>query len=151
MSLSLGEKSISITASRAKTDSGDYTRFEELAAGQVVSFRESQATKLRTEANLDFGGTIIKTGNVAENYPGVYSLWLKKSADGWRAVFNEQADIWGTQHDAEFDVAEIALDYSTKDEPAENFTIELKEEGDGGLLRLAWGPHQWTASFKLAE
>jgi hypothetical protein len=92
---------------------------------------------------------VLKQGNAHETYPGVYSLWLKKTADGWHMVANEHADIWGTQHEPEVDYAEIPLTYAKADESKDVFEVELveDEENNGGTLNIAWGEHQWTAKF----
>ena len=114
----------------------------------MFSFTQGRATKLLTEADLHFGDVVVKQGNAHETYPGVYSLWLKKTADGWHLVANEHADIWGTQHRDEADAAEIPLTVAKTDEEQEVFEVELVEEGQGGTLKIAWGDTQWTADFK---
>ena len=102
-----------------------------------------------TEANLKFGDVVIKQGNAHESYPGVYSLWLKKVGDGWHLVANEHADIWGTQHAPESDVAEIPLTVGKADKKEDQFKLELVEEGMGGTLNIAWGDHTWSAKFSV--
>ena len=109
----------------------------------------SAVSKLRTEVNMKFGDALLKINNVAENYPGVYSVWLKKTGSGWNFVFNERSDVWGTQHAAEADVAEVAAKYSDSADATEKFEVKLESSGDGGVLSFAWGPHLWTADFDI--
>ena len=114
-------------------------------------FVGGRATKLFTDANITLGDTLVKTENVAKDYPGVYSLWLKRVGDGWHLVFNEEPDIWGTQHNPEADVAEIPLTLGTLEVSQDAFLIKLEKEGEtSAVLRLAWGTQEWTANLSLA-
>ena len=140
---------IKIAYATLKTDSDDYKTFQNAKTGDVFSFTRGRASKLLTEANLHFGDVVIKQGNAHESYPGVYSLWLKKTADGWNLVANDHADIWGTQHEADADVAEIPLTVAKADDEEKAFKIELVEEGKGGTLKMAWGETAWSAKFSV--
>lgn len=150
-SLTLDGNKIEIGYAELKQDSEDFGRLAELQDGEVFKFVSGRAVKLKTDASLRFGDVLIKHGNAAENYPGVYSLWLKKAGEGWNLVFNEHADIWGTQYLNEADVAEVPIDRTGADTQEPSFKVELLEVGDGALLRLAWGPHQWLAPFELVR
>ena len=132
-----------------KADSDDHNLFANLSDGEIFEFVGGRATKLFTDVDMVFPDATVKTGNAAPNYPGVYSLWLKKAGDGWNLVFNEEADIWGTMHNAEADAVEIALETGTLDEPASTFKVELEETENGGKLRILWGADVWTADFKF--
>lgn len=145
-------KWLRITFSDLGADSEDYQRLMDAKDGEVFHFVGGRATKLFTDANLAFGDTIVKTENMAKDYPGVYSLWLKKVGDGWHLVFNEEPDIWGTQHNPEADVAEIPLTVGTIDEPQDAFVIQLEKEGDqGAVLRVAWGTNEWKANLSVTQ
>lgn len=146
--LTIDGKAISINFAQLKADGEDYETFSALGNGDLFKFVGGRAIKLRTELSLKFGDTVIKTGNAAANYPGVYSMWLKKkSGNEWTLVFNEHADIWGTQHLPEADVAEIPIAVSEAAEASDTFKIELKEEGNGGTLNIVWGKMAWQADF----
>jgi len=95
---------------------------------------------------------VVKKENVAPNYPGVYSVWLKKVGTGWNLVFNSQPDIWGTRHEAQFDAAEIPLTVSkVEGTPAQKFKIELAQTPVGGTLRLLWGDTKWETPYTLVQ
>lgn len=141
---------LKVTYGPLRTSEEDYQRLGEVKDGEVFQYVYSRVTKLFTDADLLFGDALILAGNAGPNYPGVYSLWLKRVGDGWRLVFNEEADVWGTQHDPSKDVAEIPLTLSTLAQEEKRFLIELEQQGDIGVLRLAWGPNEWIANFKLA-
>ncbi len=145
-------KRIRIAFADLTQGSKDWELFEKVEDGQVYEFTLSRATKMYTDLNLKFGDVVVKKENQAPDYPGVYSLWLKKVGDGWNLVFNSQPDIWGTRHLAEFDAAEIPLTVSKVDgTPVKKFKIEIAQVPTGGTLRLLWGDTKWEAPFQLAQ
>jgi hypothetical protein len=80
-------------------------------------------------------------------------LWLQRVAGGWRLVFNEKADVWGTQHDASADVANVPLQHTRVDGISLAFEakIESSAADDGSwLLEFSWGEHRWSAPFRPA-
>lgn len=150
--LTLEGKKISVAFGNIKADSEDWKRLQEVKDGAIFTYTTARATKLYTDADLRFGEVLLKAENVAKDYPGVYSLWLKKSGGEWWLVFNEEPDIWGSQHRPEADVAEIPLTLSTADEEKPDLLIELVKEGDkGGVFRMVWGTQVWSAKFALAH
>jgi len=149
--LEVGDKTITVSYGDTPADGPDYPKVVSTEDGATVKLTKSIVTKLKTEHDLQFGDVAIKTGNAAKDYPGVYGLWLKRVGDGWHLVFSEYADVWGTQHFEEGDVAEIPLTYADADEAAENFTVNLDEADGGGAIRITWGDHQWIAAFTIAQ
>ena len=148
--LELDGKQLRISYPDLTTDSDDYRAFEALAPGEVSAWTSGRAVKLLTHASLSFDGIVVPYGNVSPDYPGVYSLWPKRTADGWRLVLNGDADIWGSQRDAAADAVEVPLEHSRADEPTEKLTIEFVEVDPGAVLRIAWGDHQFLAKFEAA-
>ncbi len=149
--LVVADQKISIRYAPLKASGPDYERLMALASGEVSRFEGGRAIKLLSEASLKFGDALVPKGNIAANYGGVYSLWLKKTDQGWELVFNREADIWGTQRLEEADVVAVAVDHGVAETEAEELTIELVEAPGGGLLRLAWGASQWMAPFEVTE
>lgn len=149
--LEIGDQTVAVSYGDTPTDGPDYRQLESIQDNGFVMFTESIVTKLKTDLDLTFGDKLIKTENVAEDYPGVYGLWLKRAGEEWHLVFNEYADVWGTQHFPEGDVAEVPLTHAALDEPTEQFTVELTEADGGGVLHLKWGHHEWTAAFTVAK
>ena len=146
-----GGDNLRVSFGPLKADSEDHKRLEELGDGEVFEFVGGRATKLFTDVDMVFPDATVKTHNAAPNYPGVYSLWLKKADDSWVLVFNEEADIWGTMHNSESDAAEISLEVAKLDEPASTFKVELEKTDAGGQLRILWGDTVWTADFQLEK
>ena len=142
-SVTLGDQKISITFGPLEVTGLDYKNLETQPEGTVVRFVESFAVKLLTDVDLRCGEIVVKANNVHDDYPGVYALWLKKTAGGWALVFNEEADVWGTMHNPEHDVAEVPLDLGSPAEPAEKLTFELSEVDGGAQLRIVWGSYEW--------
>ena len=149
----VGDKQIRIAFARLTTGTSDWDLFQNVKEGDVFAFTESRATKIFTDFDLGFGDVVIKKENVAADYPGVYSLWLKRAGDGWSLVFNNQSDIWGTRHLPEHDVAEIPLTVSkTNGDAQKTFVIRLDKQGDeGGILKLAWGDLEWSTPFDVIQ
>lgn len=147
--LDLNGNVVKISYVEMRAGSDDHKQLVNITSGEVFEFTSARAIKLFTDADLRFGDTVVKTENAGANYPGVYSIWLKKTANGWSLLFNEHADVWGTMYESEMDVAEVPLQYSALDEEVKRFTVDLEPEGDGGLLKLAWGTQQWSTPFSI--
>src|SRR4029078_9475727 len=91
----------------------DFARLMKTADNAFVTLPQGPAPVLTTQGGgLRFGTLTLKAGNLAPDYPGSYSLWLRRSGDKWWLVFNNQPDLWGSQHDASSDVGAIELAYS---------------------------------------
>ena len=148
--IELAGKQLRISYPDLLTDSDDYRVFESLGAGDVAAWNSGRAVKLLTHASLSFDGIVVPYGNASPDYPGVYSLWPRRTADGWSLVFNGEADIWGSQRNPAADAVEVPLEHSSADEPAEKLTIEFLEVEPGAVLRIAWGDHQFLAAFEAA-
>lgn len=151
--LTVDGKRIRIAFADLKMGTSDWDLFQEVKDGEIFQFTLSRATKIYTDLDLDFDGVIVKKENVAPDYPGVYSLWLKRVGDGWSLVFNEQSDIWGSRHMAEHDVAEVPLTVTKLEgDPQEKFIISLDKVGDReATLSLTWGTMVWSAKASLGQ
>jgi DUF2911 family protein len=143
------DRKIELRFDQVPTTDAAYAGIQSPIDGQVVPFIKSRPLKLKTPVDLRFGETVIAAHNQGPDYPGVYSLWLKNAGGGWRLVFNDFADVWGTQHDPAADRAEVPLEVATAAEPVETFTAKLEPAEGGGILRLAWGSTEWSAPFKV--
>ena len=119
-----------------------------LSPGQTLAWSHGRAIKLTTEVDLVFAAGTLKQGNASPDYPGVYSVWPKRTDRGWSLVFNEYADVWGSMHDPSGDELEVAAIHSDSEE-ATDLLVEL-EEGNAGAasLTLRWGKHVWRSSFE---
>lgn len=130
----------------------DFAAIGSVADGAVVRLTEAAVLRLRTMLPLQFGDVEIDTENLSSGFPGSYGLWLKRVGTGWRLVFNNEPDSWGTQHDPDFDAAEIELTYSADGESSRPLGVALVPTGArSGRLVIHWGAHEWSASFTISS
>ena len=128
----------------------DFAAIASVAEGQVLRLTEAAVLRLRTMLPLQFGGVEIDTENLTPGFPGSYGLWLKRVGSGWRLVFNNEPDVWGTQHNPDFDAAEIDVAYSTAGESTRPLGVTLVPTGArSGRLVIHWGPHEWSTDFTI--
>ena len=133
-------------------DLPDFAAIESLADGEVLRLSQAAVLRLRNETPLRFGDAAIPTGNLAPGFAGSYGLWLKRHGDGWRLVFNHEADSWGTQHDPTFDAVEIEVAYSRDGLATRPFGAALVPvAARAGRLVIHWGAHQWAADYTIPE
>ena len=133
-------------------DHDDFAALATLGDGEVVRLTQGAVIRLRNEVPLQFGDTPLPTDNLAPDFPGSYGLWLKRAGDGWRLVFNHEADSWGTQHDPAFDAAEIDLQHSEDGLATRPLGAALVPvTTHAGRLVIHWGAHEWAADFTVSE
>jgi len=149
--IEIAGQGVRVRCDRLPAPGPDYDLLDTLADGEVLGPVYGKPLKFWTDADLRFGDQVIAAHNHGPTYPGVYSLWIKRTGDGWSLVFNHLADVWGTMHLPEHDAAEAALTFSTLSEPAPEAEVELEAADVGGVLTIRWGSMEWTASFDVAE
>ena len=133
-------------------DHSDFSRIATPSDGEVIRLTGGAALRLKTEVGLRFGEVDLPTDNLAPDYPGHYGIWLKRSGGGWRLVFNNEPDSWGTQYDPAFDAAEIRLTHSEKGPASRPLGAALIPTGaDHGTLVIHWGAHEWSADFAIGS
>jgi hypothetical protein len=147
-----GQRNVSaagtVTREGLSVDGHDFARLMATADGAVVELADAPVPKLVIEAPIRFGKTLLRPGNQAPGYPGAYGLWLKRVGRGWRLVFSQESDTWGSQHDAQFDLGDAELTYTRRGDATRPFAIALEPTAaDRGHLLIQWGPHEWTANF----
>ena len=129
----------------------DFAAIAAVTEDQVVRLTEAAVLRLRTMLPLQFGGVKIATENLTPGFPGLYGLWLKRVGSGWRLVFNYEPDVWGTQHNPDFDAAEIDVAYATDEGSTRPLSVALVPTGArSGRLVIHWGPHEWSTDFTIA-
>ena len=131
-------------------DDEDYPTLAAVAEGAVVEMIRSAVLRLKADVALRFGRADVPTGNLAPGFAGAYGIWLRRTGDGWRFVFTDEPDSWGTQYDPAFDAAEIDVDYSRGQGAFRPLGATLVPAGvDRGRLIVHWGPHEWAADFAI--
>lgn len=148
----VGEKVVRLAFSGLEIDSADKAILDNLKEGEVFKFTLQRAHKIYTDFDLVHGDVTIKQGNMSPDYPGVYSVWMRKVEDGWSLVFNDQPDIWGSRHLDAHDQYEVPLEVSKIDgEPAEKMRAEFEQDGDNANLSFYWGDQKWSTTFEIAQ
>jgi hypothetical protein len=109
--------------------------------GMVWCMGMNEATEIKTGADLKFGETMIPKGS--------YSLWMKKISSGkWHLIFNKKTGIWGHEHPAAEDLAEVPMTMATNPETVEKFTVEVTANNENtGTIKTMWGTAILSADF----
>ena len=135
-----------------RVEDRDFAHLVSVATDNVVTMTASAVIRLDLDVPLQFGEMTLGTGNVGglRGSPGGYGVWLKRAADGWRLVFNDEPDAWGTQHDPAFDAGEVSLDYVQAEDSSRALSASVvMTTPDQGRFVLIWGPHEWSADFTV--
>jgi len=90
----------------------------------------NSATLFETSADLAVGGTTVPAGT--------YTLYSIPSPSGWTLIVNRNTGQWGTEYDAQHDLARVAMDVTPLARTVEQFTIAIEREGQDAVLSLAW-------------
>ena len=116
-----------------------------LIFGNVVPWNQvwrtgaNQATVLETSADLTVAGTAVPAGK--------YSLWTIPSPTGWRLIFNKNTGQWGTDYDAQYDLARVDMTVEKLPQAVEQFTIAIEPKGKRGVLKLEWDKTRASIPF----
>jgi hypothetical protein len=97
---------------------------------QVWRTGANAATILETSADLVVGGTTVP--------PAKYSLWTIPTPSGWTLIINRNTGQWGTDYNAQYDLARLDMKVEPLAQPVERFTIAIAPQGDAGMLKLEW-------------
>ena len=140
-SLTLASTKVTVEYGRPSLKGRDVNQMlGQLPAGEVWRLGADKSTTFTTTGDLDFSGTTVPKGT--------YSLWARKESDNsWKLVFNSQHGQWGTNHDASKDAVSVPLKQEKGSSSAEEVTIKLEKEGDGGEFTVQWGDLELSANF----
>ena len=97
------------------------------------------ATRLVTDQTLVFGNKELPAGS--------YSVWTIPSEKGWTMMFNSQANVWGTEYNAAFDVLRVPMQSEQIPELVEELTIQVKPARGGGTINVIWEKTKASVSF----
>ena len=133
-------------------DGPDFKQLMSTRDGAVVELTQAPALRLSIDKAVRAGNVTLRPGNQTPGFAGAYSLWLKRAGAGWRLVFNQEPDVWGSQRDPKSDLGEVDLAYSKGGEASRPLGVALvPTAADRWRLVLAWGPHEWAADFAAAQ
>ena len=108
---------------------------------QVWRTGANEATSLKTDTDLDIGGTTVPAGS--------YTLYTLPSASSWKLIINKQTGQWGTVYQQDQDLARVEMNVTSLSQPVEQFTISFdKKGGDAAQLNLQWEKTQASVEVK---
>jgi len=126
---SVGGAAVSVRYSRPSTR-GRVIFGNVVPWNQVWRTGANQATVLETSGDLTVAGTTLPAGK--------YSLWTIPSPGGWKLIVNKNTGQWGTDYDAQYDLARLEMKVESLPQPVEQFTIAIEPKGKRGVLKLEW-------------
>lgn len=109
--------------------------------GEVWRTGANQATHFTTTKSLMFGSAMVPAGT--------YTLYTVPGKDGWKLVINKQTGQWGTEYHQEQDLVRVDMKTETLPAVVEQFTITIKPQGSGGVIRLEWERTAASAAFMV--
>lgn len=109
--------------------------------GKVWRMGANDAAHISFDKPIEVGGVTLQ--------PGTYTLFLLPAANEWTLIFNRRTGISGLDHDEKQDAARVKLELQTLERPAEQFTIDARENAGGGVLGVAWGGVRGTVPFTV--
>lgn len=99
--------------------------------GQYWRLGANAATTFETSQEISFAGRLLS--------PGIYRMYAIPEADHWIIALNEEFGKFGYyEPDYDKDVMRISIASAQLLTPVEQFTIELKEDGDNLTLSMRW-------------
>jgi hypothetical protein len=98
---------------------------------QVWRTGANAATSLKTDVDLNIGGTTVPKGS--------YTLYTLPGSNGWQLIVNKQTGQWGTEYNQAQDLARIPMKVTQRSSGLELFTISFdKTGGNSATLKLEW-------------
>jgi hypothetical protein len=99
--------------------------------GQVWRTGANEATTLETPVALRIGNIDVPAGQ--------YTLWTLPSEGTWKLIINKQTGQWGTDYNADQDLARVEMQKTSLAQPVEQFLISWDKTGASRAdLVLAW-------------
>jgi len=101
------------------------------------------ATKIYLSKPLYFNGNELPAG--------AYSIFTIPTQNGWTLIFNKQPNIWGTEHNADYDFLKIPMLTQSLNEPIELLTFAVVPAGNnGGVISVSWDKLKASVGFTTA-
>ncbi len=98
---------------------------------QVWRTGANAATSLKTDVDLNIGGTTVPKGS--------YTLYTLPGMNSWQLIINKQNGQWGTEYNQGQDLARIPMKVTQRSSGLELFTISfVKTGGNEATLKLEW-------------
>lgn len=125
----IGGKAVTVEYGRPSLNGRDM--LGQATPGMVWRLGSEAATTITSEGDLMIGSNMAPAG--------AYSLFAKKTDDGWDLLVNSETGQSGLAHNPETDLFSAPLKVEMVDDSAEMFTISLMADGMNGTLKMQWG------------
>jgi hypothetical protein len=109
--------------------------------GEVWRTGANAATQLTVSAPVRLAGVPLKAGT--------YTLWTLPTRDGVTLIINSQTGQWGTDYEADQDLARRPMQVGTTASPVERFTISV--DAKTSTLMMEWGSFKWSVPVAPAR
>jgi len=112
---------------------------------QVWRTGANEATSLKTDADLDIGGTTVPAGS--------YTLYTLPSESGWKLIVSKKTGQWGIPYPGEDeDLARIPIKGGKVEKITDPFTISFDKKSETeAVLHLAWESTDEWVPVKLKK
>jgi hypothetical protein len=136
--VTIGNTSIKINYSRPSMR-GRAILGEVIPWNRIWRTGANRATKITVSHPLEFDGRVLEAGQ--------YSIFTLPSQTGWTMIFNNEANIWGTEYNPAHDVLRVPMQVEQLKEPVELMTIEVVPTAKGGSINVIWERVKASAHF----
>jgi hypothetical protein len=110
--------------------------------GEVWRTGANEATQFKTDRDLVIGGVLVPAG--------MYTLFTLPTQQGWKLIINKQTGQWGTDYEAQQDLARLDLTTSQLTDPVERFTFMVEPSAaSGGVLKYVWDTTEARVLFTI--
>ena len=115
--------------------------------GGIVPWNElwrtgaNRATHFRTDQKLKFGELELPAGE--------YTLYSIPAPGGGTLIINSQTGQNGNTYDVSLDFGRVPMVLKTSPDHVEQFSIDVIERGEYGVLRLRWGNTVFEVEFTV--
>ena len=113
----------------------------QVTPGMVWRLGSEAATTITSEGSLMFGQEMLS--------PGSYTIFARKTEDGWNLLVNSETGQSGLARDPEKDILATPLRVEKASEAAEMFTITLMADGMTGSMKMQWGDTALVADLMV--
>ena len=110
---------------------------------QVWRTGANDATTLKTETDLNIGGTTVPAGT--------YTLYSLPAAGTWKLIINKQTGQWGTEYHQEQDLARVDMKKESLSTPVETFVINFDPKTDPKALVMEWEKTKLSVPISAAK
>ena len=135
----IGSANVSIDYGRPELKGRDMLKM--MPVGGVWRIGADAATTIKSNVDLDFGGTRVAKGE--------HILLTRLAEPGkWSLVVSAKS---ANQYEPSARLAEVPLEFRDGNESVEEMTITLANKDGRGVIEIAWGTSRLTASFTPAK